>query len=104
MKLHIDISVFSSSHAFGNVTGDFEFPSVPEVGDKVFLFNQDGVRGKFSCPDWLKVASVIAVPANGEDAKVVGLDDLVCDSRAEAQAICEYLESKWDLFYVVYGT
>ncbi|MDM5182027.1 hypothetical protein PO883_33170 [Massilia sp. DJPM01] len=92
MKYSIDFSIFDSpTHAYGNVTGEIDFPHTPEIGHRVVLLNDLEQR----------VASLGAV--QGVDGVLlVGLEDIVFDSRLEAAVFAKYMESSLGLFCVVY--
>lgn len=72
LKYSIDFSIFASpTEAYGNVTGELEFARVPEIGDKLRLF------------DGLEPAIDSLIPH--QDTFRVGVEDIVFGSRREAQ-------------------
>lgn len=92
MRYSIDFSIFSSpTEAYGNVKGEIEFPSTPALGQVVELV--DGKR--------LRITS-LCTEMEGWVGSVVGLDDIVFDSKADAREFAIRLEKELDLFVVPY--
>lgn len=92
MKYSIDFSLFASpTRAFGNVTGEMEFPSPPVLGQFVELV--DGKRTKIT---------TLVSDFEGWVGTVVGLDDVVLESEEDARVFAKRLESVLDLFVVPY--
>lgn len=92
MKYSIDFSIFASpTEAFGNATGEIEFPSPLILGQLVDLV--DGKR--------VKITS-LSSDIEGWVGTSVGLDDVVFESKEEAREFAKRLESDLDLFVVPY--
>ena len=90
MKYSIDFSLFDSpSGAFGNVTGEIELDDLPYVGDEVPL-------PRNVC--WLKVTHLTEL----DGATLIGLEDMVFNSHADAAAFAEWLENEAGLFCIRY--
>lgn len=92
MKYPIDFSIFDSpAHAYGNVTGGFEFSDIPQLGLEVRLL--DNLT--------LKVNSVSCVQGIG-GLFLISLEDVVCLSRFAAEHTGKRLENELGLFCVAY--
>jgi len=92
MKYPIDFSIFDSpTHAYGNVTGELEFPDIPQPGTEVRLLDDLA----------LKVNSVSFIQGI-EGHFLVCLEDVVCLSRPAAEHTGKRLESELGLFCVAY--
>ncbi len=92
MKYSIDFSIYDSpTHAYGNVTGEIDFPYTPEIGRRVALVNDHEQR----------IISLATVPG-GDGTLLVGLEDIVFNSRLEATVFAKHVENSLGLFCVAY--
>jgi hypothetical protein len=91
MKISIDFSIFDSpTHAYGNVTGEIDIPHSPRVGEKVALLDKQ-----------LTIISLTDV-LNGNGGCVVGLEDIVLESKIEAENLAKRMDVELGLFCVAY--
>lgn len=98
MKYSIDFSIFESPvKAFGNVTGEIDLPNPPKVGEEVLLFQDQQVFLE-KMPSGQKIRSITAMP----ESLVIELDDIVLESRREAEKVANFLEKSLNLFVVNY--
>lgn len=92
MKYAIDFSIFSSpTEAFGNATGELDFPSPPVIGQVVELVAGISVKIK-----------TISSNLEGWTGTSLGLDDIVLEPNESAHELAKRLEVEMGLFVVPY--
>jgi hypothetical protein len=86
MRYDIDFSIFESpNHPYGNVTGELEFESLPQVGAIVKILG-----------GMLKLRVQFINVVNGQP--VIGFDDVVAESPIRAALLAKRLERDEGLF------
>ncbi len=107
MKVGIDVSIFlTDGGAVGNVAGDADFSVPPAVGDTIsFTSPRDGVRRSLppSFTGVLKVKDRVLV-ANETATLLLALNSIVVDNMDAANAVVDYLEEGFGLFFTPYIT
>ena len=104
MKYMIDISIFDSASAIGNLSGSTDFCISPNIGDTISF--QFSVQNATFTPSveftgLLKVVGrVITAGQTGE--VVLSLEDIKVKTRGEAMQIIEYLERGFGLEATIY--
>ena len=107
MRISIDVSVFIGSNtAYGRIYGTLMVAAVPATGAYIsFQFALvEGQTLPSHFPGQLLVASVGFLPSDGPEAQtMVMLEDIVCDTKAHAKAIADYMRKGFRLVVDEYG-
>jgi len=92
-KIFIDFTVFESPQkAHARICGNVEVQALPVVGEAVRITDKHGT-------EILSLAVQFVTGHGSSENQVFGLDDVVANSRSEAQALCGRLESQAGLEY-----
>jgi hypothetical protein len=100
MKVHVDISVFTEHESVGMISGEIEFPIVPQIGDIVIFGPQgaDLVRHKAAIPIELIKVTDRLIHSGADGGITIMLSDITAKTKEDALQIMAFFEDCHGLF------
>jgi hypothetical protein len=106
MKVHVEISVFTSSRSVGRVYGALEFAAVPQIGSRIVLTwpSKELALRKPKFNSQILVEDVYYTPnLQDENGVSIILEDITCESVLDAKKVAEFLCVGFGLMFDDYG-
>ena len=98
-EVHVDISLFTKTAAFGMLSGSLNLPVIPQVGDVIafrLLHNVDAYCDGIPFGGHLRVTTRIISPDAGGGVLLV-MEDLTAATSDDARLIMEMLAENYGL-------
>lgn len=105
MRVSIDFSLNTKEGAFGNVSGEIDVLTEPQIGDSISLLFpgcNNSIEPPAGFTGILKVTDRVIAANKNDQPLMIALNDVAVATESDALKLIEYLEAAFDLFSVIY--